>query len=109
MEGKKLYKSNTDKKIAGVCGGIGGSARSVVGRGGRGSGGKRGEGGAQQRHHGRADRACGPGVGIKPDPAFFVDKMLVTDGRSPSRNVLERGLLTQKSWIDLLLKQRQKN
>ena len=22
MEGKKLYKSNTDKKIAGVCGGI---------------------------------------------------------------------------------------
>ena len=87
---------------AGVCGGIGGSARSVVGRGGRGSGGKRGEGGAQQRHHGRADRACGPGVGIKPDPAFFVDKMLVTDGRSPSRNVLERGLLTQKSWIDLL-------
>ena len=22
MEGKRLYKSNTDKKIAGVCGGI---------------------------------------------------------------------------------------
>lgn len=22
MDGKKLYKSNTDKKIAGVCGGI---------------------------------------------------------------------------------------
>ena len=22
MEGKKLYKSSTDKKIAGVCGGI---------------------------------------------------------------------------------------
>ena len=22
MEGKKLYKSNTDKKLAGVCGGI---------------------------------------------------------------------------------------
>ena len=50
-----------------VCGGIGGSARSVIGRGGRGSGGKRGEGGAQQRHHGRADRACGSGIGIKSD------------------------------------------
>lgn len=44
--------------------GVGGGAR-----GGRGGGAKRGEDGAQQRHGGRAGRACGPGVGIKADPS----------------------------------------
>lgn len=46
------------------CIGVGGGAR-----GGRGGGAKRGEDGAQQRHGGRAGRACGPGVGIKAAPS----------------------------------------